>query len=32
MIKISKAVIDANGRHARPDVLQLHYLPQERSR
>ena len=31
MIKISKTVIDTNGRCARPDVLQLRYLPQQRS-
>lgn len=32
MIKISKTVIDTNGRYARPDVLQLRYLPEERGR
>lgn len=30
MIKISKSIIDTNGKYARPDVLQLRYLPGER--
>ena len=30
MIKISKAIIDTNGKYGRPDVLQLRYLPEER--
>lgn len=31
MVKISKSIIDTNGKYSRPDVLALRYLPEERA-